>query len=97
MICYRRALQSNAHGLEARCLLGEVLHELERHDEARAALRAGLELSPGSPPLLLRLARAASLAGAYGEAIEAYRRITAADPQHRGVTLACPVASRGRR
>jgi predicted O-linked N-acetylglucosamine transferase (SPINDLY family) len=88
MICYRRALQSNASGLEARCLLGEMLHELGRHDEARAELRAGLDLSPGSPPLLLRLARAASRAGAYGEAIEAYRRITAADPQHRGVALA---------
>ena len=88
MICYRRALQSNARGVEARSLLGEVLHELGRHDEARAEWRAGLELSPGSPPLLLRLARAASVAGAYGEAIEAYRRITAADPQHHRVGLA---------
>ena len=87
MICYRRALQSNAHGVEARCLLGELLHELGRQDEARAEWRAGLELSPESAPLLLRLARSASRAGAHGEALEAYRRIKAANPQHRGVAL----------
>ena len=88
MICYRRALQSNPRGAEARCLLGEVWHELGRDDEARAEWRRGLELSPGSPPLLLRLARVASLAGAYGEAMETYRRMIAADPQHHRVGLA---------
>ena len=88
MICYRRALRSNARGEDARCLLGEVLHELGRHDEARAEWRAGLELDPASSALLLRLARTASRAGQYGEAVEAYRRIIAANPQHRGVALA---------
>jgi predicted O-linked N-acetylglucosamine transferase (SPINDLY family) len=88
MICYRRALQSNPRGVEARWLLGEVLQELGRHDEARAEWRAGLELTPGSLPLLLQLARAASRAGAHGEAMEVYRRIIAADPQHQRAALA---------
>jgi len=88
LICYRRALRSNPRGEDARCLLGEVLHELGRHEDARAEWRAGLELDGGSSALLLRLARSASQAGEHGEAIEAYRRILAANPQHRGVALA---------
>ena len=87
VIWYRRALRSNPRGVDVRCVLGEVLHELGRHDEARSEWRAGLELDPGNAPLLLRLARAASIAGAHDEAIETYRRITAANPQHRGVAV----------
>lgn len=88
ILSYRRALQSNARGVEARSFLGDVLQELGRHDQARAEWRAGLELSPGSLPLLLRLANAASRAGAHDEAMEACQRVMAAEPQHRRAALA---------
>jgi predicted O-linked N-acetylglucosamine transferase (SPINDLY family) len=82
MMCYQRALQSNAHAVRARFRLGEVLHELGRNAEARAAWHAGLDLNPAHLPMLLALADAARRTGAYDEAIAAYRGVLAARPGH---------------
>jgi predicted O-linked N-acetylglucosamine transferase (SPINDLY family) len=82
MMCYQRALQSNAQAVRARFRLGEVLRELGRNAEARAAWHAGLDLNPAHLPMLLTLADAARQTGAYDEAIAAYRGVLAARPGH---------------
>jgi predicted O-linked N-acetylglucosamine transferase (SPINDLY family) len=87
MVCYRRALNSNAYAVMARLGLGEVLHELGRSDEAHATWRAGLALSPRDLRLLLRLANEARRAGAHADAIDGYRRVLKRRPQHRGARL----------
>src|SRR5215470_7804871 len=81
MVCYRRALNSNAQAVQARFRLGEVLRELGREDEARATWRAGLALNPGHLRLILSLAEAARHSGAYAEAIDGYQRVLAAEPE----------------
>jgi protein O-GlcNAc transferase len=81
--CYRRALKSNAYSTMAQLRLGEVLRDLGRYDEARAAWQTALALSPGHGAVLLNLAAAARRAGAHAEAIEGYRRVLAAEPQQR--------------
>jgi predicted O-linked N-acetylglucosamine transferase (SPINDLY family) len=92
MVCYRRALNSNAQAVQARFRLGEVLRELGREDEARATWRAGLALNPGHLRLILSLAEAARHTGAYAEAIDGYRRVLAGQPDlaaaHLGLALA---------
>ncbi|HEX5864599.1 MAG TPA: hypothetical protein VF014_10170, partial [Casimicrobiaceae bacterium] len=40
MVCYRRALKSNQHAVQAQYRLGEVLQALGRHEEAKGAWRA---------------------------------------------------------
>ena len=87
MVCYRRALESNRHAVQAQYRLGEVLSTLGRQDEARAAWRAGLALNPGHLQLLMNLAAWARHRGAYGEAIETYRRVLAVDPTHSGARI----------
>jgi protein O-GlcNAc transferase len=87
MICYRRALNSNAYAVEARYELGEVLRDLGLHDQARVAWRAGLALQPGHVRLLLSLADAARRAGEHAEAIEKYREILAIEPDHNGARI----------
>jgi len=92
MVCYRRALNSNAQAVQARFRLGEVLRELGREDEAWATWRAGLALNPGHLPLILTVAEAARHTGAYAEAIDSYHRVLAAKPDlaaaHLGLALA---------
>ena len=56
MVCYRRAINSNKHSVEAQYRLGQLLRGLGRHKEARAAWRAGLALSPDDERLLLGVA-----------------------------------------
>jgi len=56
MVCYRRALNSNAYAVQARYRLGEVLRDLGRDDEAREAWRAGLSLQPEHVRLQLSVA-----------------------------------------
>jgi len=92
MICYRRALNSNAYAVQARYRLGEVLRELGRDDEARDAWRAGLSLQPEHLRLRLSLAGAARRAGAHAEAIDTYRRVLAAHPQHGGARFGLAVS-----
>ena len=92
MVCYRRALNSNAYAVQARYRLGEVLRELGRDDEAREAWRAGLALQPQHMRLQLSLAGAARRAGAHAEAIEIYRRVLADHPQHGGARFGLAVS-----
>src|SRR5215472_12683033 len=87
MVCYRRALNSNAQAVQARYRLGEVLRELGRDDEARATWRAGLALNPDHMRLVMSLAQAARHSGAYAEAIDGYQRVLAAQPEHSGARL----------
>lgn len=87
MICYRRALNSNAYAVEARYELGEVLRDLGLHDQARVAWRAGLSLQPRHVRLLLSLADAARRAGAHAEAIEKYGEILALESDHNGARI----------
>jgi protein O-GlcNAc transferase len=83
MVCYRRALKSNAYSVQAHFQLGEVLHALGREEEATAAWVAGLALAPAHPGLLLRVAGAARRAGKHAEATEGFQRALAADPGNR--------------
>ncbi len=92
MVCYRRALNSNAYAVQARYRLGEVLRDLGRDDEAREAWRAGLSLQPDHLRLQLSLAGAARRAGAHAEAIEIYRRVLADHPQHKGALFRLAVS-----
>ncbi|TMG92012.1 MAG: tetratricopeptide repeat protein, partial [Betaproteobacteria bacterium] len=87
MVCYRRAINSNEHSVEARYRLGQLLRSLGRHGEARAAWLAGLALSPGDERLLLGVAGTARRAGAHSEAIDAYQRILAGNPEHVGARM----------
>ncbi|HEY2970343.1 MAG TPA: tetratricopeptide repeat protein, partial [Casimicrobiaceae bacterium] len=87
MICYERTLQSNAHAVRARFRMGEVLRELGRDADARAAWHAGLNLKPAHLPMRLALADAARRTGEYDEAIAAYRGVLAAKPGHPEATL----------
>ena len=87
MICYRRALNSNAYAVQARYRLGEVLRELGRDDEAHATWRSGLALQPEHLRIQLSLAAAAHRSGAHGEAIEAYRHVLAVHPEHNAARL----------
>jgi len=87
MVCYRRAINSNKHSVEAQYRLGQLLRGLGRHKEARAAWRAGLALSPGDERLLLGVAGTARRAGAHSEAIDAYQRILAGNPEHVGARV----------
>lgn len=87
LVCYRRALDSNAYAVQARYRLGEVLHELGRDDEARAVWRAGLSLQPRHARLLLCLAGAARRGGAHAEAIEHYRQVLGVEPDHKGAHI----------
>jgi predicted O-linked N-acetylglucosamine transferase (SPINDLY family) len=82
MVCYRRALKSNAYSAQVQYRLGEVLSNLGRHQEALDAWRKGLALSPSHEGLLLNLASTARSAGAHAEAIEAYQRVLAAQPDN---------------
>src|SRR5439155_1227768 len=75
MVCYRRAINSNKHSVEAQYRLGQLLRGLGRNKEARAAWRGGLALSPGGERLLLGVAGTARRAGAGFEAIDAFLRI----------------------
>jgi protein O-GlcNAc transferase len=95
MVCYRRALSSNAYAVQARYRLGEVLRDLGRDDEAEAAWRAGLLLQPEHVRLQLSLAAAARRSGAHTEAIEAYRRVLAGHPQHKGARLGLALSRLG--
>jgi predicted O-linked N-acetylglucosamine transferase (SPINDLY family) len=92
MVCYRRALNSNAYAVQARYRLGEVLRDLGRYDEAREAWRAGLSLQPEHVRLQLSLASAARRAGAHAEAIESYRRVLADHPEHGGARFGLAVS-----
>jgi len=87
MVCYRRALNSNQHSVEAQYRLGQLLRGFGRHKEARAAWLAGLALSPDDERLLLGVAGTARRAGAHSEAIDAYRRILAGKPEHVGARI----------
>jgi len=80
MLCYRRALKSDARSAQVHFQLGEVLHELGRDGEAAAAWSAGLALAPAHAGLLLRTASAARRAGKHREAIEALQRALASEP-----------------
>ena len=95
MICYRRALNSNAYAVQARYRLGEVLRDLGRDDEAREAWRAGLSLQPEHVRLQLSLAGAARRAGAHAEAIETYRRVLKDHPEHGGARFGLAVSRLG--
>jgi protein O-GlcNAc transferase len=87
MVCYRRALKSNAYAVQARYRLGEVLRDLGRDDEAQAAWRAGLSLEPGHVRLMLSVAGAARRAGAHTEAIKKYQQVLVAHPKHSGARM----------
>jgi predicted O-linked N-acetylglucosamine transferase (SPINDLY family) len=92
MVCYRRALRSNQHAVQAQYRLGEVLSTLGRHEEARTAWRAGLALNPGHLRLLLNLAAWARHRGDYAEAIQTYRRVLAVDPAHSGAQIGVAIS-----
>ena len=92
MICYRRALHSNQHAVQAQYRLGEVLAKLGRHAEAHNAWSAGLALNPGHLRLLLNMAGHARHRGAYPEAIEIYRRVLALDPKHSGALIGVAIS-----
>jgi len=81
MVCYRRALASNQHSVEAQYRVAQVLRDLGRHREARAALLAGLAMNPQDGRLLLGVAGAARRAGDHAEAIDACRRVLASNPE----------------
>ncbi|HTR58099.1 MAG TPA: tetratricopeptide repeat protein [Casimicrobiaceae bacterium] len=87
MVCYRRAINSNQHSVEAQYRLGQLLRGLGRHKEAHAAWLAGLALSPEDERLLLVVAGTARRAGAHSEAIDAYQRILAGKPEHVGARV----------
>ncbi len=80
IVCYRRALRSNRHAVQAQYRLGEALRDIGRPEEARRAWHAGLALAPDHGGMLLCAAEAARQAGAFGEARDAYGRILAARP-----------------
>jgi len=80
MVCYRQALQSNAHSARAHFRLGEVLRELGDPAEARVVWQAGLAVNSGHLPILLALATEARGRGALDEAIGIYRRVLAINP-----------------
>ena len=56
MLCYRRALKVNRHGVQVQFHLGEVLRELGLRDEAVTAWRTALTWQPQHLPSLLALA-----------------------------------------
>ncbi len=80
IVCYRRALKSNRHAVQAQYRLGEALRDIGHEDEARRAWRAGLALSPEHGGMLICAAEIARRSGAYAEAREAYGRVLAASP-----------------
>jgi predicted O-linked N-acetylglucosamine transferase (SPINDLY family) len=80
IVCYRRALKSNRHAVQAQYRLGEALRDIGHEDEARRAWRAGLALSPEHGGMLICAGEIARRSGAYAEAREAYGRVLAASP-----------------
>ena len=57
-------------------MLGDMLRELDRAEEAVAAYQDQLSRTPGRTAALLGLARAAKAAGDSAEASNAYRQLT---------------------
>ncbi len=92
MVCYRRALKANRHAVQAHFHLGEVLHELGRDDEARAAWRVAITWQPRHLPSLFQFADAVRRAGAVTDAAEAYRRVLAIDASHAGAQVGLALA-----
>ena len=82
LVCYRRALSSNEHAMQAQFRLGEVLRDLGQHQEARAVWLAASALNPTFEPLLLSIAGVAHRSGAHDEALDAYQRLLAAQPEN---------------
>ena len=82
IVCYRRALRSNSHAVQAQYRLGEALRDIGRNDEARRAWRTGLALAPAHGGMLICAATAARRAGAYDEARDAYGRVLVARPNN---------------
>ena len=80
---WRRALQMDAqmpgvHLAMARALLG-----LGKQDDAIDELKAGLSLTPESPPTLYLLGLAHMQQDAFAQAAPYFRRVIALDPEHR--------------
>ncbi len=61
--------------------LGDASREAGRYDQAIAAYRAGLEVTPSAAPLLLNLGLTYAARGDMGSAVTAYRQSLQADPR----------------
>jgi tetratricopeptide (TPR) repeat protein len=61
--------------------LGDAAREAGRYDQAIAAYKAGLEVTPNAAPLLLNLGLTYAARGDMGGAVNAYRQSLQADPR----------------
>jgi tetratricopeptide (TPR) repeat protein len=77
--CFRQAIACNAQLVEARNNLGTLLLELDRAEEAVAALEAALALKPGDPQVLCNLGAARDALGR-DDAVDCFRQALATRP-----------------
>ena len=78
---YRRALELDAHHVDAHVNLGRLLQEDGKASEAEAHYRVALAADPEHATAAFNLGIALEDLGRLADAIEAYRRALAADPK----------------
>jgi tetratricopeptide (TPR) repeat protein len=78
---YKQAIRIDPDYAEAHVGLGKAFKQLDRFDEAIAAIRLAIRIKPNYAAAYDELGWAFRFAGRYDEAIEAYKTAAALDPQ----------------